>query len=652
MSEIKQLSPAVVNKIAAGEVIERPASVLKELIENSVDSDAHRIDVAVEKGGIELIRVTDDGCGVAPEQLPLAVASHATSKICDADDLFHVASLGFRGEALASIAAVSRLTIRSRTRALEGGAELEVVGGLSSDVVPCGSPVGTSVEVRNLFYNTPVRRKFLRTTQTEIGHCTEAFTRLALVNTQVHWTLRHNGRTIHDLPPTDDWRQRILAFFGEDLADGLLPVVSTNGPVRIDGFVANPQHTRGSNRWQYLFLNGRAIRDRSLQHALGEAYRGLIMTGRYPVCFLKFSMPAEAVDVNVHPTKSEVRFQDAGQLYSQLLGTLREKFLTTDLTARGISDRADPGLVAGTSPEDAHLASELVDWAKKELATHPAQSPSSADRSQRFDTPDTAASPSAPLALRRLGTPPFRPFENATFRPLENRDVRSSTDAAADKNAASVQHIDTQHTTAQSFSPATHEASAAGRRIPAMQVHDRYLITESPEGVVVIDQHALHERILYEQIRDKVLQGSLESQNLLVPEPVDLTSSEAAVVLHQRELLARLGVGVEPFGGETVLVSSYPAMLANLNPAEVLRDLAERLLDEGKMPEARDLLDEMLHMISCKAAIKAGDRLAPEEVDALVAQRHLVQDSHHCPHGRPTTLLFSRDELDRQFKRT
>ncbi len=262
MTFIRQLPPSVVNKIAAGEVIERPASVVKELMENSIDAGAMRVDVVVEQGGLELVRVGDDGRGIAAEELPLAVASHATSKISDADDLFHVHTLGFRGEALASIAEVSRFVLRSRPPGAEAGAQLEVAGGHPSDVSPCGCAVGTAIEVRQLFYNTPVRRKFLRTTQTEMGHVSEAFTRIALGYPKVHCTLKHNGRSIYDLPACSDWRERVAAFFGHDLAADLIPVSSVDDGVSLAGYVASPSHSRSHPRLQYLFLNGRAIRDR------------------------------------------------------------------------------------------------------------------------------------------------------------------------------------------------------------------------------------------------------------------------------------------------------------------------------------------------------------------------------------------------------
>src|SRR5882757_4321453 len=416
MPTIHQLSTSVVNKIAAGEVIERPASVVKELLENAVDAGSTRIDVRLEKGGSEVIRIADNGCGINVDELPLAMASHATSKITSADDLFSIATLGFRGEALASIAEISRLLIRSRTAESTSGGELEVVGGAASAVVPIGCPVGTTIEVRNLFFNTPVRHKFLRSVQTEMGHSIEAMTRLALAHPRIHFTIAHNGRTIHDLPPVADIRGRIAAFFGDELADDLIEIRSENDGVTLSGYVANPMHSRATGRMQYLFLNGRAIRDRSLQHALGEAYRGLLLTGRQPICFLRLEMPADLVDVNVHPTKQEVRFQDSGRLYSQLLGTLRTKFLTTDLTARGSTTSVDFSSGTGEVESATTGASELVQWAKQELGKQLERAGASSPPSVIVGAGDGPARqwslPSEPLRLHRLDAPETVEFGN------------------------------------------------------------------------------------------------------------------------------------------------------------------------------------------------------------------------------------------------
>jgi DNA mismatch repair protein MutL len=664
-SAIRQLPPGVVNKIAAGEVIERPASVVKELLENAIDAGATRIDVAVEQGGVELVRVVDNGCGIAADELPLAVAAHATSKIRQADDLFRVATLGFRGEALASIAEVSRLTIRSRTPDAEAGAELEVIGGERGEAIPCGAAPGTSIEARNLFFNTPVRRKFLRATQTEMGHTTEAFTRLALAYPQVHFTLRHGGKSVYDLPPTASLTARITGFFGEELARELLWVESQDGPLRLAGYVARPSQSRGNARMQYLFLNGRAIRDRALQHALGEAYRGLLLTGRYPICFLQIVMPPEDVDVNVHPTKLEVRFQDGGRLYSQLLGTLRTKFLTADLNAK-----LQPGSATESDVARAHdpqaaqeMRQRLVAWAKGELnrqTTVPATEQSGrsfADESIEISRRPAATGPLSVVTLDRAPAaawpthPSGQPGENWDTPRTARIPVGAAGDAAGPPSPP-VPRYSPMASSWQSLATADRPFLSDNLRPAAIQVHNRYLIAETAEGMVIIDQHALHERILYEQIRERVLGGALESQRLLVPEPIDLGPAESAAVLSASETLARLGVQVEPFGGGTVLITSYPAMLANFRPVEVLRELVDKLLTDAKQPDRRDMLDELLHMISCKAAIKAGDRLSTEEIATLVEQRDQYADSHHCPHGRPTSLVFTREELDRQFMRT
>ena len=624
MARIHRLPTSVVNKIAAGEVIERPASVVKELMENAVDAGATHIEVSLKDGGLELIRVADNGGGIAAEDLPLSVAPHATSKIFDADDLFRVSTLGFRGEALASIAEVSQLTIRSRTEDSSVGQELSVNGGQVEPMAPCGCPVGTVVEVASLFFTTPVRQKFLRTMQTEMGHIVEAFTRISLGHPRIHMVLRHNQRVVHDLPATDSWPDRIGHFFGDDVRQSLIAVSGDDDAVQLQGFVVDPIHSRSHNRLQYVFLNGRHIRERSLQHALSEAYRGLLLTGRYPIAFLSLSMSADAVDVNVHPAKQEVRFLDGGRIYSLVLGAIRNKFLTTDLTAR-----TSTAIPAATSSAHLPIAPPVAggeSWSRPTgtwVAPAPALPPfqqrdiSLPDDRRRMDFTSAPSTFGQSIGEGAAGFQPFPPL------PGHHR-----VDSPAP------------------LPPVAHD------RARALQVHNRYLITESADGMIVIDQHALHERIIYEQLREKVLSGAIESQKLLVPEPVPLSPTEFSLVVEATATLAQLGITVEPFGGTTMLVSAYPAMLANQNPAEMLRSVVEHLTSHDSKVERRDVLDDLLHMISCKAAIKAGDRLTAAEIETLLEHRTLCQDAHHCPHGRPTSLVFSREELDRRFKRT
>ena len=334
MPRIEQLSVSVINKIAAGEVIERPASVVKELVENSLDALATRIEVDIVAGGAEVIRIVDDGEGIHPDDLLLAVTSHATSKIRSADELFSVQTMGFRGEALASIAEVSRLRIRSRQADTEHGMELKVDLGVVTPPVPAGCPLGTQIEIRNLFENTPVRRKFLKSQSTEFGHISEQFARIALANPRLHMVLRHNDRVVYELAATQRVIERLQLFFGAELAEQLIEVESEHNGVRMWGYVGHPGLSKATRKQQYLFHNGRWIQDRTLQHALTEAYRGLLMVGRQPVAFLFCEIPPETVDVNVHPTKIEVRFQDTQQLFRQLLSMIRSKFLSLDLQSQ------------------------------------------------------------------------------------------------------------------------------------------------------------------------------------------------------------------------------------------------------------------------------------------------------------------------------
>lgn len=683
MPTIRQLPQSLVNKIAAGEVIERPASVVKELLENSIDAGATSLELTIEGGGIDLIRVSDNGCGIAEEQIPLALASHATSKLVTADDLFDVHTLGFRGEALASMAEVSHLSLRTRTDASEAGAEITVRGGEASAIEPIGCPVGTTIEVRHLFFNTPVRRKFLRTPQTEAGHITESFTRIALAFPEVQMLLTSGDRVVFDLPATDSWKERIRAFFGDEVADSLISIESQQEEVTLAGYVADPSVSRSNNRMQYLFLNGRHIKDRSLQHALGEAYRGLLMVGRFPVCFLRLALPPAMVDVNVHPTKMEVRFQESSKLYSQLLRTLRHQFLTSDLTAR-------PRHVPGPAPHGLEHSHELQDTPNGLTS----DVPGTESRSTGYGLPkDDSRWQKHGLAMSRVDSPtlnltdnipPFQPFPSSNPLPFSagaSRGVSPSSLAAAKRSQLASEYPTAnqgpsenseQRTTGQSpdsadrFSLAQPDQQATGS-VPAarldevhsvpssrlgFQIHNRYLVTQDESGMVVVDQHALHERILYEQLRQKTESRPLESQKLLVPEPLDLTPTEASAALEWKELLLQIGIEIEPFGGDTILMTSYPAMLANMRPAEVLRQALEPLMAGGKEPSTRELLDELLHMLACKAAIKAGDQLSPEEITALLEQRYHYQDTHHCPHGRPTALFFSRVQLDKMFGRT
>jgi DNA mismatch repair protein MutL len=592
---IHALPTLVVNQIAAGEVIERPASVVKELLENAVDAGSSRIEVAVENGGQDLIQVVDDGCGILADDLPLAFASHATSKLRDAGDLSSIGTFGFRGEALASIGGVAKVVLQSRPPESPVGAEIECQGSELSPVRPWNGAPGTRVEVRQLFYNTPVRRKFLRAAATEMGHITEAVTRLALAHPRaeggdgLHLVLRHNGRLVYEVSRTADLKERIEVFYGPDIARQLLEVEATAGPVRMCGYVAEPACDRNNARLQHLFVNGRWVRDRSLGHAVQEAYRGLLMTGRYAVAFLFLDLPADHVDVNVHPTKSEVRFRHGQSLHHLIYTAVKARLRQANLVPR-------------------LQAVPVIEAPRPEFRVVPREAP-------------------PPLANARSSYEPFR-------APTVREGVRHPQPVA---NAPGSDATLFEHP----------------RAVPprALQLYDVYLVVETDEGMLVIDQHALHERILFEQFKRRVREGTLQTQALLIPEPIDLPADAAARALEHRDALADLGLGVEDFGGGTVLLTRYPALLGRRSPREALLAVVEHLRSQDRPPAREVLFNDLLSLMACHAAVRAGERLSPEQISELLAQRHLADDHHHCPHGRPTALLFTRHDLERQFRR-
>jgi len=637
MGIIHQLTASVINQIAAGEVVERPSSVVKELLENAIDAGATRVDVTVERGGKDLIRVADNGKGMAPEDLPLAFSPHATSKLADVEDLHKIRTLGFRGEALAAIAEVSKTRCQTRQEGAEAGSELSIDAGVAGPVRACGCPVGTVIEVRNLFHNTPVRRTYLKSDSTEAGHVIEMFTRIALAHPTVHLTFRSGGKVLHDMPAVTGIKERIGVFFGREMAESLLWIESRFDRTHLWGYVGHPSQSRSSTKSQFLFLGGRYVRDRSLGHALSEGYRGLLMVGRSPVAFLHLEVPPEEVDVNVHPTKVEVRFRDGQRIYSQLLATLRQTFLASDLHSRLQVPRDREVEEMSPAPSQPYAFEERPAERQDVAAWF---TPTATTSFQTFPTPGYAGGP--------VGRDWYRPTSAPMPGPVAPAPSPDFDEFAAPEPPGPV---------AVPEPPPSGPRPIDVRDLPmkALQVHDSYLVAETADGMVVIDQHALHERILYEELRARVERGGVESQRLLVPEPVELGAPEAAAVLERRDVLARLGLEVEAASGgggaDTVLVASIPAMLPGVPPDRLIRDLAEHFRSSPLPPTRDAMLEDVLSMIACKAAVKAGQKLAPDEVAALLDRRHLVGDAHHCPHGRPTALVFTKSELERQFGR-
>jgi DNA mismatch repair protein MutL len=595
MGKIVHLDRNLVNMIAAGEVIERPASVVKELMENSIDAGASQILVAVEDGGRKLISVIDDGGGMDAEDLATAFESHATSKIRAVNDLQGISTLGFRGEALASIASVARVRAVSRVRDCDQAHCIEIDCGDKGPVSPCSGDVGTTIQVRDLFYKTPARRKFLRTANTEMGYVSEQFTRIALAQTEVALTLTHNNREVHRLEGRQSPRQRVGQLFPMlpvESPDGLIETQTQERGIGIHALLGRPDVSRTSGQFQYTLLNGRFIRDKFISHAIKEAYRGLLDPNRFPVVFLFIEMPSSDYDVNVHPTKIEVRFCNANLVHSQVLGTLRETLLGTDLHIPAQMPDREPPVAQGRQS----IADAMVEFFKKHR----------------------------PASMQQhLDFRPERPSRASVHQPLQ-------TSATARMDAA----------------------------LPAiegpkyLQIHDSYIIEQTRDGFVIIDQHALHERMLYETFRQRAGRDRLESQRLLLPESLQVTDRQADAIESNAELISRLGIELAPFGPRAYAIQAFPTLLGAVSPMEFVQDLIDLLVEKTGVLHGEDLLNEVLSMAACKAAIKAGQRLTDAEIQQLLADRERYETTSRCPHGRPTTIRFSISELEKQFQRT
>jgi DNA mismatch repair protein MutL len=606
MGQIVVLDQNMINMIAAGEVIERPASVVKELAENSIDAGATKITVSVEDGGRKLISVTDNGYGMDAEDLARAFESHTTSKIKTSKDLQSIATLGFRGEALASIASVAQVKAVSRTKDSPGANCIEIDCGNKSSVSPASGDYGTTIQVRDIFYKLPARRKFLRTANTEMEHITEQFTRIALANDDLDMTLIHNGKELYRLPGKQGIRQRIAELISSEFGENLIETENREKDLHIFALLGKPAISRTSNKFQYIFLNSRFIRDKFISHSIKEAYRGCIEPNRFPVVFLFIQMPCENYDVNVHPTKIEVRFYNTNLIHSQVLSAMRQKLLGTNLQTQA---KLPVTKVMESGPPAAHhrnqeIADAMAEFFKKH---QPVQT------QREFDLPQKKR-------FVPLHPPARQTSENQTVPP-----PHAGTLAAAGH-------------------------SAAGREF--LQIHDSFIVAETDDGFIIVDQHALHERIIYEDLCERIQKSSLESQKLLIPESFQLTDTQADAIGANEELLEKLGIEIAPFGPKTYAVQAFPSLLAKVSPIDFVQDLIDLLTDKGLGLDAEELLDEVLSMAACKAAIKAGAKLTDNEIEQLLADKERIERASLCPHGRPTVIKFTLAELEKQFKRT
>ena len=590
MGAIRPLPDLLINQIAAGEVVERPAAALKELIENSLDAGATRIDVDLAGGGIKRIRVVDDGAGIDREDLPLAIARHATSKIGAPADLEAIATLGFRGEALASIAAVSRLALTSRASGRPHAWRIEVDGGTVAPIAPAALSSGTSITIEELYFNTPARRKFLRTDATEWAHCEEAFTRVALATPQVGFTLVHNGRLVHRLLPGSR-AQRVEALLGEAFLRGSAPVEAHSSGVTLEGYAIRPAHATQGSGAQLLFVNGRCVRDRMLAHAVREAYRDVLHHDRQPAYALWLSIDPRRVDVNVHPQKSEVRFRDGSALYPFVRSAVERALAASAADAPAVSAAERLGLVAARTPPPGNGGHA---------------SPMGAFATQ--DALGLATAEPAPFYARLFG---------------ERR-----PDAPA--------------------LPQTGDDHPLGFALA--QLHGVYVLAQNRAGLVLVDMHAAHERIVYEKLKGAYA-GRLPTQPLLVPatfaaEPVEIATAE-----EHADALDRLGFTLTRLGPATLAVRAIPAPLADADAATLARAVLHELRDHGGSGAIEARRDELLASMACHGAVRANRLLAVPEMNALLREMEATERAGQCNHGRPTWYQLTLPELDRLFMR-
>jgi len=596
---IRQLDSAAINRIAAGEVVERPASAVKELVENALDAGATRIDISVQDGGKTLIRVADDGCGIGAEQLPLALARHATSKI-DGSDLLNIHSFGFRGEALPSLGAVGRLKITSRVFGSASAATISVNGGETQSVKPAALSRGTVVELRDLFFATPARLKFLRSDRAEMQAVSDVVKRLAMAEPLVGFTLTdtaQTGRVLFRADPQngdmfDALHGRLRQVLGADFVENAVPINADREGLTLTGYAALPTYSRGAAVAQFLFVNGRPVRDKMLLGALRGAYADFLSRDRHPAAVLFLDCAPERVDVNVHPAKAEVRFREPGVARGLIVSALRHAL-------------AEAGHRASSTVSAATL------WAfQPERMTAPIY---------QMDRPSTASFARSYQAQ----SPGFSELAGAYSARIE------PADEAAMQQAAS-------------------RPLGAARA----QVHENYIISQTETGMIIVDQHAAHERLVYEKLKQQMAENGVRAQALLIPDIVELSAPDCARLMAVAEDLARLGLTLEPFGGNAVCVREVPALLGQVNAAAMLADILDELDDQGETTLLAERLNAILSRVACHGSVRSGRRMSAEEMNALLREMEATPHSGQCNHGRPTYVQLQLSDIERLFGRT
>lgn len=624
MMAIRQLSPRLSNQIAAGEVVERPASVVKELIENALDAGAERVDVEVEQGGVKLIRVRDNGQGIAEFDLPLALNRHATSKISDLDDLEAVPTLGFRGEALASISSVSRLTLTSRTDASEAASRVEAEGrDMDARLSPAAHPVGTTVEMRDLFFNTPARRKFLKTEKTEFGHIEECLRRQALARFETGFTLRHNQKGIQNLRPASeqtDRERRVASLCGRQFMDNAVVIDAEASGLRLWGWVALPTFSRSQSDLQYFFVNQRVIRDRLVAHAVRQAYRDVLYNNRHPAFVLYLELDPANVDVNVHPTKHEVRFRDGRLVHDFIFRTLH----------RALAD---------VTPDD-HFHGAMVESMNREQQAG----------GQGFGPPQ----PSMPAGggYPGAGGPSGGSGQPVDWQASDQMAFYQSLNnggGIAPAPASGGRPVGPSPMSAAP--PAMEEGTEPPLGYAIAQLHGIYILSQSSRGMVMVDMHAAHERITYERMKQALEAENLRSQPLLVPLTLAVSQREASVAESHDADLRTLGLQVERMGPETLVVRQVPALLRDADTEQLVRDVVSDLMAHGQSDRVEARVWELLSTMACHGSVRANHSLTIPEMNQLLRDMEATERSGQCNHGRPTWTVMTLGELDKLFMR-
>ncbi|HYE13029.1 MAG TPA: DNA mismatch repair endonuclease MutL [Pyrinomonadaceae bacterium] len=654
MPQIRVLSDHVANQIAAGEVVERPASVAKELVENSIDAGARRVEVDVEAGGRRLLRVADDGCGMSRDDAVLAFERHATSKISSAEDLERVSTLGFRGEALPSIASVARVELLTQPEGDSEGTRVLIEGGRMRDVAPAARPRGTTVAVRDLFFNVPARRKFLRSEATESFHLANLVTHYALAHPEISFALTNNGREVLRASPAESLRERAYQIFGEEFLENLLEVEGGHAAVaRVRGYVSAPRERRSTRDAQYLFVNGRFVRDRLVARALSEGYRSVLPQGTYPAALLFLEVPPEEVDVNVHPAKTEVRFRRSAAVSDAVreavraalssAGHVRQEETFAGLEAeppRAPGPYAPPAVSPSSTAVGGAARQEAIDFGRD--AT-PAPEPLWLDVAER-----ETASPSSPalgaVARNALATTAAAPDDRQPPPEVDESAAAGSEPAVA---AAALPPLESaaalaRETAVESLSPGI---------TPLGQMGESFIVATDSEGLLLIDQHVAHERILFDKYRALEQERAAESQQLLVPETFDLTPAQAAAFGEVAAELERQGFGLMRLSGRTVAVRAVPADLPAGDARNLLAEILDAVEAERRGRAGATLCDLVAARLACRAAVKSGTPLTHEKMRWLIERLIATSSPATCPHGRPVILRIARRDIERGFRR-